>query len=148
MNDGTLAKNQQRPAKRRLPVEIKQEVPPYLVVPDDLPAYREVPGDDNWEVEEIIDYKYDTTNGDMYLVKWRGYKEPEWKQKQYLDKCDAAIGLYFERENEKREYIESGQMQTDIKNHIEKELAGYRLKSLQKIEGTGYFKVTVVEENV
>lgn len=43
-------------------VENKDEIPPYLVVPDDLPAYREVPGEDNWEVEEIIDYKNDLVN--------------------------------------------------------------------------------------
>lgn len=83
----------------------------------------------------------------MFLVKWRGYKEPEWKKKQYLDKCDAAISIYFERENEKREYMESGQMESEIKNHLEKELAGFHVKSLEKMQATGYFKVTMIDEN-
>lgn len=61
-DDLSAIKNPQRPAKRRLQVQAKEEVPPYLVVPDDLPAYREVPGDDNWEVEEIIDYKFDAVS--------------------------------------------------------------------------------------
>jgi len=70
---------------------------PGQVVPPPLPVIVE--GEEEWEVEEILDSR--RTRGRLqYLVKWRGFADPTWEPEENLVEVEAVEiyhGRYPER---------------------------------------------------
>jgi len=64
-----------------------QVVPPPLLVV--------VEGEEEWEVEEILDSR--RARGQLqYLVKWRGFADPTWEPKENLVEVEA-VDIYHGR---------------------------------------------------
>jgi len=70
---------------------------PGQVVPPPLPVIVE--GEEEWEVEEILDSR--RRRGRLqYLVKWRGFTDPTWEPEKNLTEVEAVDiyhGYYTER---------------------------------------------------
>jgi len=70
---------------------------PGQVVPPPLPVIVE--GEEEWEVEEILDSRR-TRGWLQYLVKWRGFTDPTWEPEENLtgvEVVDIYHGHYPER---------------------------------------------------
>jgi len=66
---------------------------PGQVVPPPLPVMVE--GEEEWEVEEILDSR--RTRGRLqYLVKWRGFADPTWEPEENLVEVEA-VDIYQRR---------------------------------------------------
>jgi len=66
---------------------------PGQVVPPPLPVIVE--GEEEWEVEEILDSR--RTRGQLqYLVKWRGFADPTWEPEENLVEVEA-VDIYHGR---------------------------------------------------
>jgi len=66
---------------------------PGQVVPPPLPVIVE--GEEEWEVEEILDSR--RTRGRLqYLVKWRGFTDPTWEPEKNLTEVEA-VDIYHGR---------------------------------------------------
>jgi len=63
------------------------------VTPPPLPVI--VKGEEEWEVEEILDSR--RIRGQLqYLVKWRGFADPMWEPEENLTEVEA-VDTYHER---------------------------------------------------
>lgn len=45
----------------------------------------------SYEVERILGRRFKNNNNIEYLVKWVGYKNPDWEPENHLDNCDEKI---------------------------------------------------------
>ena len=49
--------------------------------------------DEDFQVEEIMDY-IESDIGEMYLVKWVGYKRPTWEPRANLTNCQELLATF------------------------------------------------------
>ena len=73
--------------------------PPGPVEHDD----QATPSDDEWEIERIIDHRYNGHKKEnQYLVRWKGYgpRYDEWKSTSELGKAQQLLDDYHERQRQ------------------------------------------------
>ena len=49
--------------------------------------------DEEFQIEEIMDY-IESDIGEMYLVKWVGYKRPTWEPRANLTNCQDLVATF------------------------------------------------------
>jgi hypothetical protein len=70
---------------------------PGQILPPPLPVV--VDGEEEWEVEEILDSRR-VRNRLQYLVRWRGYPDPTWEPEDNLAEVEA-VDRFHEQHPEK-----------------------------------------------
>ena len=66
---------------------------PGQVIPEQPPV--EVDGEQEWEVEEILDAKKIQGGHVKYLVKWTGYDAPTWELASLITHADEALEAFY-----------------------------------------------------
>ena len=72
---------------------VSQDPFPGQVIPEQPPV--EVDGEQEWEVEEILDAKQVQGGHVKYLVKWTGYDAPTWEAAALITHADEALEAFY-----------------------------------------------------
>lgn len=54
-----------------------------------------------YEVEEILDESRNKAGEIIYLVKWKGYSEPNWEPEQHLTNARAKVNAFCKKKRNK-----------------------------------------------
>jgi hypothetical protein len=77
---------------------------PYKTTDTHGPSFPEPPpdvidGEEEYEIEGIINHRTNRRKGTTYLVKWKGYNETQWLEEEDLEHAAEMLQEYKEANN-------------------------------------------------